>query len=502
MQPSAALNLLTAMNAAPPNAGASAGNAGDEAPADQRFSQLLSDFGAGSDGQASQQFARGQLLPLGVSSALTAQGLDIEMSGAPPLQLEQLVTAEDATTMLERIEVLIQHGSDVMPVAALEKIKQQLQQIQQSGTPQPLSVLVAAGAQETKEPKLALLVASLFRLDKKTMVKADASEEEAPNQAVLAMQTVSAMMFRPHHPEITPGTSAAAQQKKKPREFVETITLVEPMAQHSVATVVMPASEDVAAIPSLQQLASDPLSAASASLDVKPTAALDLPDVALPVVPLAASPAAKNSTAAESIERADAAIGALGAIEGLSAVGDTAGLPHTAGPGHASSAPATKFVDLIPTAGFVNHAPVKEQVHVAITQAASDGLDRITIQLDPVDLGRVEIKMNVTKEGQTQIYFMVDKPETFDSLSRDARTLERSLQEAGIKADTGSMQFNLRQQPQPQLHSGLNDQRQQPQEAANDDDANEQSAVTGISSLAAFTRNYLINVRDGVDISA
>ena len=499
MQPSAALNLLTAMNAAPPNAGASAGNAGDEAPADQRFSQLLSDFGASSDGQGAQQFARGQLLPSGSSSILTAQGLDIEVSSPQALGLDQLITSEDATTMLERIEMLIQQGGDAMPVAALQKIKQQLQQIQQSGAPQPLSALVAAGAQETKEPKLALLVASLFRLDKKTMVKADASEEEAPNQAVLAMQSMSAMMFRPHHAEASPGTSAAAQQKKKPREFVETITLVEPMAQQGIIDVKIPVSDDEAAIPSLQRHASDPLAPGGKPFDAKLLPMLDLPDVALPVVPLAMQDAAKNTNAGASAEKADVVIGAL---DGLSSVGDLAGLPQHSGLGHTSSASATRFVDLIPTTGFINHAPVKEQVQVAITQAASDGLDRITIQLDPVDLGRVEIKMNVNKEGQTQIYFMVDKPETFDSLSRDARTLERSLQEAGIKADTGSMQFNLRQQPQPQLQSGLNDQRQPSQESANDDDTKEQSAVTGISSVAAFTRNYLINVRDGVDISA
>jgi flagellar hook-length control protein FliK len=128
----------------------------------------------------------------------------------------------------------------------------------------------------------------------------------------------------------------------------------------------------------------------------------------------------------------------------------------------------------------------------------------MTIQLDPLELGRVEISMQTNRDGQTSISFLVDKASTFDSLSRDARMLERSLQEAGIKSDTGSMQFNLRQPPQTPLHSDLGGQGQRSQEKADsaDDTGASSKNIATITPMDGLTRNYLFNVRDGVDISA
>lgn len=102
----------------------------------------------------------------------------------------------------------------------------------------------------------------------------------------------------------------------------------------------------------------------------------------------------------------------------------------------------------------VAHAPafyrteMVEQIHVGIRKVVQDGVDRITIQLDPVDLGRVEVKMDMSQDGLSRVIFTADRQDTLDVLQRDARSLERALQEAGVKADSGSMEFNLRQQPQ------------------------------------------------------
>lgn len=168
----------------------------------------------------------------------------------------------------------------------------------------------------------------------------------------------------------------------------------------------------------------------------------------------------------------------------------------------ANSASAVQPTSTTLSPNLVNHAPVTEQVHVAIRQANKEGVERITIQLDPVDLGRVEVSMHKNSEGHTQVSFTVDKPSTFDALSRDARSLERSLQDAGIKADAGNMQFNLRQQPQSHagLQSGLGGQGQfsQNQPTPEDDD----KSTGPIASIGAFTRGYTVNVRDGLDIHA
>jgi len=116
----------------------------------------------------------------------------------------------------------------------------------------------------------------------------------------------------------------------------------------------------------------------------------------------------------------------------------------------------------------------------------------------------VEVKMQMGADGQTQISFIADKASTFDSLSRDARILEHSLQEVGIKADTGSMQFNLRQQPQPQLQSDLGQgQGQQDQQASNETGEADGNTIGGVASIAsAANRYYNVNIHDGVDIRA
>jgi flagellar hook-length control protein FliK len=85
-----------------------------------------------------------------------------------------------------------------------------------------------------------------------------------------------------------------------------------------------------------------------------------------------------------------------------------------------------------------------EQVAVQIQRAAAGGADRINIQLQPEELGRVEIRLEIGDDQRTRAAVLVDRPETLDLLQRDARALERALNQAGLKTDGGSLSFNLR----------------------------------------------------------
>jgi len=151
--------------------------------------------------------------------------------------------------------------------------------------------------------------------------------------------------------------------------------------------------------------------------------------------------------------------------------------------------------------------PATEQVQVAMTRAVKDGIGHITIQLDPGDLGRVEVKMHTGADGVTQVSFTVDKPSTLDSLARSAQGLERSLQESGVKTDAGNMQFNLRQQPQTlDTGTGHGQGRQSPQPQADAGDTtgngSQQANNNGIPAAAVIARNYTVNVSTGLDIHA
>ena len=116
-------------------------------------------------------------------------------------------------------------------------------------------------------------------------------------------------------------------------------------------------------------------------------------------------------------------------------------------------------------------------------------MDRIKIQLSPEDLGRVDIKLDMQKDGMVKAVIAADKPETLQWLQQDAKHLERALQDAGFKLDNGSLSFNLRQDNNSaQQFSAFQDQHnakdsnhgrqvyQQPQTVSNDD--NDHSVVS------------------------
>lgn len=191
-----------------------------------------------------------------------------------------------------------------------------------------------------------------------------------------------------------------------------------------------------------------------------------------------AQPITAGDGAATTLEADPAALPAVGSAA------TTGGAHGTITAGHTSSHSAAL------------HTPPQEQVQLAITTATRDGIDRITMQLEPADLGRVEIRMETGGDGRTQLSFTVDKSDTLDALARDARTLERALQEAGIKADAGSMQFNLRQQPQ---HFAGQDGNNNPSRGTthSGEDGEPVAAVTD-----GITTHHRVQISEGVDIRA
>ena len=86
---------------------------------------------------------------------------------------------------------------------------------------------------------------------------------------------------------------------------------------------------------------------------------------------------------------------------------------------------------------------VIEQVTVRLNQQAKSGLDQMTIQLRPADLGRVDIRLSF-QDGAVTALVTADNQTTLDMLAKDSRSLERALQDAGLRADPGSLSFQLR----------------------------------------------------------
>lgn len=86
--------------------------------------------------------------------------------------------------------------------------------------------------------------------------------------------------------------------------------------------------------------------------------------------------------------------------------------------------------------------PATQMVAASISKSAISGETNLSLRLDPPDLGRVDVRMTFGKDKTVKAVVTAEKPETYIMLQRDAQTLERALQDAGLDAD-GGLSFEL-----------------------------------------------------------
>ncbi|KQO74254.1 flagellar hook-length control protein FliK [Methylobacterium sp. Leaf88] len=73
------------------------------------------------------------------------------------------------------------------------------------------------------------------------------------------------------------------------------------------------------------------------------------------------------------------------------------------------------------------------------------GSNQFEIRLDPKDLGRIDVNLDIDKEtGAVQARLVVDRPETLALLQRDAGNLQQALAQAGLNPGDGSINLSLR----------------------------------------------------------
>jgi len=88
---------------------------------------------------------------------------------------------------------------------------------------------------------------------------------------------------------------------------------------------------------------------------------------------------------------------------------------------------------------------VVEQVKVNITKSAIKGIDKISIELKPRELGTVEVKIEIGKDGKLKAEVIAQKAETLAILQKDVNTLEKAFNDAGFDTKDGSFTFNFKQ---------------------------------------------------------
>ena len=81
-----------------------------------------------------------------------------------------------------------------------------------------------------------------------------------------------------------------------------------------------------------------------------------------------------------------------------------------------------------------------------IAASAKSGKTRFEIRLDPAELGRIDVRIDVDRHGQVTSHLTVERPETLSMLRQDANQLQRALDNAGLSTGNGGLQFSLRDQ--------------------------------------------------------
>jgi flagellar hook-length control protein FliK len=108
----------------------------------------------------------------------------------------------------------------------------------------------------------------------------------------------------------------------------------------------------------------------------------------------------------------------------------------------ASQAPATQ---LTVTAATQAAVPLSG-LAMEIAASAKSGKSRFEIRLDPADLGRIDVRIDVDRNGQVTSHLTVERPETLSMLRQDATQLQRALDNAGLQTGNSGLQFSLRDQ--------------------------------------------------------
>jgi flagellar hook-length control protein FliK len=136
-----------------------------------------------------------------------------------------------------------------------------------------------------------------------------------------------------------------------------------------------------------------------------------------------------------------------------------------------------------------------DQVAVHIQRAATAGQDRIRIRLHPAELGQIDVKLKLAGDGVVKAIVTVDRPETFELLQRDARGLEKALQDAGLKTDSGSLSFNLRGQAQHGSDAGRGGAGFESQGPGTDPDAEPQIDPQLMAGANSASSDRLLDMR-------
>lgn len=209
------------------------------------------------------------------------------------------------------------------------------------------------------------------------------------------------------------------------------------------------------------------INADAAARPARQTPAIALPAASLALQLQAAAPATQNHSAFSGA--LGSSLGAAGSL--LSGDGSLGGgFDHGLGGQHAMAGDggaldgSTADMRLTSAGSFTTYmnaaakgagnSATTQMVGMQISRNANAKVDTFTMQLEPADLGALEVRMSFGKDGKVSAKLIAEKPETLSLLQRDSMHLERILQQAGLDVSENALSFDLRDHSQQSMYDG------------------------------------------------
>ncbi len=138
------------------------------------------------------------------------------------------------------------------------------------------------------------------------------------------------------------------------------------------------------------------------------------------------------------------------------------------------------------------------QLAAQISQRFANGSRVFGIRLDPAELGRVDIRLELSHTNRVHATLTVERGDTLAEMQRSTRELERALNDAGLELAEDGLTF--------QLSEGAGDQHSaNPEQGSNfniygQDDDGAQDLAAEIDSGPGDAYGFRLSRRDGVDL--
>ncbi len=410
---------------------------------------------------------RDQLLALGQNVAATApdlsqklQALATKLEANPQVAIQLGLAApqpdSDAATIAQIIRTLLGHGSSADktdssksdPVAApaanpAPQVEDDLLQLLATlglNTPSTTAAAPTANVESAAAvTATAAVPQALVRLSTQLSQVASEFAATAPDLARKLEAVATRLVSADAGPDLLAKLTGAASQSDGTAldKLVQSLIEAKPVSAPAAAAPQIAAATLPAPI-APKQSKSAVTEVKAAPPEPAPVTADSAPKPA-PGVTIAAATrdAAPDATPEPKVEAKAAAI-----------VADATKTDATAQPAQAPTAPAVApQARALPAAYQTVANPINMgQVAFEMVRQAHQGTSRFTIRLDPPEMGRVDVRMQVDANGTVNARLTVDRAETLDLFQRDRQSLERALAQAGLDASKTNLEFSLRQQ--------------------------------------------------------